>query len=86
MKNLIYNRLAFLNKYGILSQGSEFYFVEIIVWELTDTSQWRNIKIFCYAQLDNFFHNKAKITIEITWHFSTRSTVLWTIGRVFPGK
>ena len=38
-----------MNKYGILSQGSEFNFVEIIVWELIDTSPWLNIKIFCYT-------------------------------------
>ena len=29
-------------------------FVEIIVWELIDTSQWRNTKIFLYAQARQF--------------------------------
>ena len=44
-------------------------FLEIIVWELIDTSQWRNIKIFWYAQARQFPPQKSKIIIEITWHF-----------------
>ena len=57
-------------------------FVEIIVWELIDTSQWRNVKISWYAH-DNFLHNKAKIIIEITSAISKQNLRL---GEFFRGN
>ena len=38
----------------LFSQGFNLIFVEIIVWELIDTSQWRNIDISWYAQARQF--------------------------------
>ena len=52
-QNIIYNRFAFLNKYRILSQGSNFNFnfVEIILWvSSVETSRFSSL----YAQALKF--------------------------------
>ena len=49
-------------------------FLEIIVWELIDTSQWRNIKIFWYAQarqIYSFMNDWVSFSVETLEQFQT---------------
>ena len=47
---------------------STLIFVEIIVWELVDTSQWRNIQIFWYAQARQFPPQQSE---NCNWNYLT---------------
>ena len=65
------------NKYRMLSQGSNFNFVEIL-WKLIPESEYEFFskhRYFRMPKLDNFLNHKAKMVIESPDISKTRSTV-----------
>ena len=69
-KAIFYNLLAFLNKYRILSQGSNLIFFRNYCLRVDrHESVTKHQNFFWYAQARQFPPQKSKIIIEITWHF-----------------
>ena len=59
---------------SIHKQFANAFCVEIVLWQLTTKSEYEyeTSRFSSMPKLKNFLNHKAKIIIEISWHFETK--------------